>query len=438
MKAHKLWRIWPGVMLVAVLATGFGAGAQEPCGAGGRGCAEGVPRAADSSVVSKKQYTGRLDASGTSWVTHEFVVSSPGLLTATLDWISASADLNLFLRDPSGKTVAFSNEGTTRPERVRLEARTLGTYQLGIKSRTGSTAYTLNATLTREARTFPGRPPEGKLVWGASIEANGDPVERHERVAGRPLTLHRTFWPWTQRTGRLVTTARDDLAHHRLPWVSVKTPSWAAMAAGQHDGEIDQMLRALDALPGPVWLTIHHEPEGGAGVNSPDDPAGPAGHIAMNRRVRQRMTVLGVDNVALAPILMAHTWTQASGRNPDEWWAPGIYDFLGVDIYNQREASLITDNWLRVRQWAAERGVEVAVGEWGMRGSDPAAGQRVRDWYNHAAGSNADGRGARVIGLSAFDSNLNSPHGGWVLQGAQLSVFRELLRDPRTADVTAR
>jgi hypothetical protein len=39
--------------------------------------------------------------------------------------------------------------------------------------------------------------------------------------------------------------------------------------AGQHDREIDELLRALDALPGPVWLTLHHEPEGGAGSNTP-------------------------------------------------------------------------------------------------------------------------------------------------------------------------
>ncbi|MCY1078888.1 hypothetical protein [Archangium lansingense] len=36
---------------------------------------------------------------------------------------------------------------------------------------------------------------------------------------------------------------------HRWGWTS-------------RDGEIDELLRALDALPGPVWLTLHHEPEG--------------------------------------------------------------------------------------------------------------------------------------------------------------------------------
>jgi hypothetical protein len=64
-----------------------------------------------------------------------------------------------------------------------------------------------------------------------------------------------------------------------------------------------------------------------------------------------------------------------------------------------------------------------------MRGSDDAAGERMRAWYEHAAGSNADGKGARVIGLSAFGSDLESPDGGWILEGAQLKVlqFREAL-----------
>jgi hypothetical protein len=249
------------------------------------------------------------------------------------------------------------------------------------------------------------------------------------------LAVRRTFFQWNQRTTGLINIAKDDLAHHRLPWVSVKTPSWAEMGAGSHDSEIDEMLTAIDALPGPVWLTIHHEPEGGGGVNAPDDPAGPAGHVAMNERVRQRMTALKVDNIALAPILMSWTWDPKSGRNPDDWWKPGIYDFVGVDHYRDAEATLLTATWSTVRTWAQGKGVDVAVGEWGVRGTDAAAGQRVQEWYDAAAGSNADGKGARVVGLSAFDSALNSPSGSWELKGEQLTTFWKLLNDPRTANV---
>jgi len=291
----------------------------------------------------------------------------------------------------------------------------------------------LDSTPDSGTAAYPGDPAPGTVFWGASISGNGDPVTRHETDAGCVLALHRTFFQWDQRTGYLITIASDDVAHGRLPWVSVKTPSWADMAAGLHDDEIDEMLTALDALDGPVWLTVHHEPEGGGGVNEPDDPAGPAGHLAMNQRVRERMTALGVDNVALVPILMSWTWAPASGRDPDEWWAPGIYDFLGVDQYRDEEDTLLTDRWAEIRQWAADKGVDIGVGEWGMRGTDEAAGQRVIDWYEAAIASATDGEGARVVGVSAFDSGLNSPTGSWELVGAQLTAFRELMCDSRTA-----
>jgi hypothetical protein len=134
---------------------------------------------------------------------------------------------------------------------------------------------------------------------------------------------------------------------------------------------------------------------------------------------------------------MTYTWKAASGRNPNDWWEPGLYDFLGVDHYRDAPDTLLDSTWYQIRTWAAARGVDVAVGEWGMRGTDTAAGQRVHAWYQDAAGSHADGRGARVVGLSAFDSNLNSPSGGWELMGEQLRVFRLLLADPRTASIDA-
>jgi hypothetical protein len=290
-----------------------------------------------------------------------------------------------------------------------------------------------DAGTTTHTPAFAGDPTPGTVWWGAAVEGNGDPVARHEEPSGCALSLRRTFFQWSHRTGYLITIASDDLAHGRLPWVSVKTPSWADMAAGLHDDEIDELLSALDALQGPVWLTVHHEPEGGGGVNEPDDPAGPAGHVAMNRRVRERLEALGVDNVALAPILMTWTWAAASGRDPEEWWAPGIYDFLGVDHYQDSESTLLTSRWAEIRLWAANKGVTLAVGEWGMRGTDAAAGQRVRDWYQAAIASAADGAGARVVGLAAFDSGLNSPSGSWELLGEQLVAFQALLCDPRTA-----
>lgn len=282
---------------------------------------------------------------------------------------------------------------------------------------------------------YPGQPRPGTLYWGAAVAANGDPVPRHETPSGHPLAVRRTFFQWSQRTTGLVSTAKDDLAHDRLPWVSVKPPSWAEMGAGSHDAEIDAMIDALGALSGPVWLTVHHEPEGGGGSNTPDDPAGPSGHLAMNTRVRQRIDARGAKNIALAPILMSWTWVAASGRDPEAWWGNGVYHFVGIDHYRDDQKSLLGTDWTTIRTWAKGKGVDVAVGEWGMRGTDATASQRVHEWYDAAAGSSADGTGARVVGLSAFDSGENAPSGSWELKGEQLTAFQLLLADPRTAHV---
>lgn len=302
---------------------------------------------------------------------------------------------------------------------------------------------------------YPAQPESGTIFWGSSIHGNGDPVERHEKPSGETLSLRRTFWQWNERTTNMIDIAHDDLINGRLPWISVKPPpcrnndsnceswQWLAMADGAFDTEIDEMLDALSALPGPVWLTVHHEPEGGGGETQPNDLVGGIeAHVGMNRRVRERMNELEVDNVALAPILMAWTFQAASGRNPNDWWEEGIYDFVGIDIYRDSEGSLLTTGeaigggpvWPFIRNWAEERNTEVAVGEWGMRGSDDAAAQRMLNWYEAAVESHGDDQGARVVGLSAFDSGMNSSN-SWELKGGQLEMFHQLLGDSRTASV---
>ena len=413
------------------------------------------PSPSTSTGVQEWQFISAGSQTSGRWQTFDVIIDERSEFEAVADW-SGDADVNIFLRQDD-VAVAYARSTTAKPERFTYVAEA-GVYELAVLVRTGEASYVVDAVATpltssrpeiapeepsnaapSEAAltpAYPGQPAGGTVFWGASIEGNGDPVTRHEQHAGVPMALRRTFFQWRHiDSNYLAHMARDDLAAGRLPWVSIKTPSWAEMAAGSHDAQIDKLLRQLDGLDGPVWLTVWHEPEGGGGVNTPDDPAGPSGHLAMNRQVRTRMTELGVDNVALAPIFMAWTWNERSGRDIDEWWDDGVYDFLGVDYYCEETTSMLTPGWARVRSWAAEKGVDVAVGEWGLRGTDAAAGAFVHEWYEHAIGSATDGQGARVVGLSAFDSGLNSPTGSWELRGAQLDVFRTLMKDERNAQV---
>lgn len=351
--------------------------------------------------------------------------------------------------NPPSNSEFCPNRSLTRGEAATIVVRGFGLENTspGRPSTTTTTLRPSPPTLPPEAgQGYAGRPPAGSIYWGAAIGGNGDP-RYHEAPTGVSLSVRRTYFWWTQRTGSMISSVKADIANDRLPWVSVMPPgcdkgqvcwSWQSIADGSYDAEIDSMLGALNAVDGPVWLSIHHEPESEV-VDVPNP--GAEAFVAMNRRVRSRMSALGVDNVALAPILMGWTWSPRSGRDVDQWWAPGIFDFVGMDPYNDPHPGLglvEIDWWPIGRRWAESKGVDLAVAEWGMRCADEPAcagtngGEKVREWYEEAAGSAWDGEGARVTALSAFDSDRHSPEGSWELTGTQLSEFRFLLRDPRT------
>lgn len=279
---------------------------------------------------------------------------------------------------------------------------------------------------------FAGDVPTGKARWGAAIGGNSDPVTRHENEVGRAMSLRRTFFGWRHiNSGYLINTVRDDHNHGRLPWVSTKPPSaqggtangWASIAAGHHDGEIDALLHVLDAQNKPVWFTMHHEPEND-GLPAKD-------WREMQVKIRQRITATGVTNVAFAPIYMSWTFDSRSGRNPADWWVDGVWDFLGVDHYVEKESERFLDPtsdslWASALPFLRAKGLPFALGEWGNRGTDQAAGDDVRRLYDSIIGDD------QFIGAAAFDSGLNSPLGSYELKGEQLSAFREAMVDPRT------
>ncbi|MBK7862728.1 MAG: PPC domain-containing protein [Archangiaceae bacterium] len=378
---------------------------------------------------------------------HQVAATKGQTFEVSLDWTNASANMNVYLYNLDGSLAAYSNKAA-RPETFSYLAPATGTYRLYVNVNSLATDYTLRVRLrdtvaapptipdppeqpTDPTHAYPGKPAVGKALFGAAVGGNGDPVARHETPAKHVLALRRTFFAWDKRTTSMVTMAKNDLAAGRLPWVSTKTPSWADMGAGKYDADIDAMLKALEALGGPVWLTLHHEPEGGGGSVGPDDPGGPSAHVAMNRRVRARMTALGTKNISLAVILMSWTWDTRSGRDPEQWFAPGIYDLLGIDHYTETQ-NLVGPTFAKVRQFAANKGIDIAIGEYGLRGSDAAAGQGLQAWYDHVIGSGTDGKGGRVVGMCAFDSGLNSPNGSWELVGEQLTKFHALMNDPRS------
>ena len=118
------------------------------------------------------------------------------------------------------------------------------------------------------AAAFPGDVAPGSVRWGAAITGNGDP-SRHESVAGVPMGVRRTYYGWQHRTGKMIDTARSDLAAGRLPWVSIKTPGLGRDGVRGTQWRDRRDAPVAGPLNGPVWLTVHHEPEGGNGTRIP-------------------------------------------------------------------------------------------------------------------------------------------------------------------------
>lgn len=282
-------------------------------------------------------------------------------------------------------------------------------------------------------KDYPGRPPEGKVLWGASLGSQ-DPITRHDEPAGTLMELRRLFYVWSNyESGWAMRQVRENVEAGRFVWVSFKLPgSWVQVAAGQYDLEIRRMLTELEGLGVPIWLTMHHEPEGGGGSNAPDESSGHAGHKAMNTRVRDLMTDLGTQNIALSLVLMGWTWDEASqaypgdpNRNPDNWWDGDVYDFIGVDPYVNKTGTMLTANWFRIEAWAVANGVDIGVAEWGLKGEDVEAAGYVREFYEHAVAV----REPRVTSQAYFDVPGEWHQGEWYLKGLQLDQFHEIMQE---------
>lgn len=133
--------------------------------------AAGVVVAPSAASAVTYAFTGHVEAAqratGGHWGAHEFPVTEPSRVEVTLDWSTASADLNLFLRDPARRTVAMANSTTAHPEVIVHNADTSGTWSVGVKAQAGASDYTVTVVVTPDSAL----PSIGDRVW---VDANGD------------------------------------------------------------------------------------------------------------------------------------------------------------------------------------------------------------------------------------------------------------------------
>ncbi len=263
----------------------------------------------------------------------------------------------------------------------------------------------------------------GKAYWGAS----GTHINEHESATGKSVAIHRSFSPSWPGTTKLVNAIEDDNANNRLPWVSTKTTGWGTFANGSYDSEIDQFLRDIDkaANGNPVWLTIHHEPENDS---SSTGQYTAANFRAMQTKFRQRMTIVGTENIAFMPIFQGYSWA-TSKWDINDFYVKGIWDAIGFDHYSDSaDKDLLRKRYYDAVAWIESKGLPYAIGEFGVRdyGNATQQASELRDFWQWGFANKKD-----ALGYSYFDSGQNSPAGTWELEGARLNVWRDILKNDK-------
>jgi hypothetical protein len=266
---------------------------------------------------------------------------------------------------------------------------------------------------------------------GAAIQANGSPASI-EAAAGRPLGLHRTYWNYNNIASSIKSATADAKAG-RIAWLSYKLPvSWADAASGKEDAATRDLATQLATVPGPVWVALHHEPEGDG--NLPD-------WVAMQKRLLPLLAA--APNVRTSIILTAYD-TFDSGNaaySLNSLWPGNMVDILGFDAYNRYGDDKHPDKgWQEMSHFydeiapaAKKLGVDWAIAETGYT---DAAAAKDPDWLTRAFDDMANRTDLPGLGLCYFNSNANS-NGTWPLTGVKDTRFDAILNRSR-APITAR
>ncbi len=96
-----------------------------------------------STTTATTHFLGYVSKSGTANEYFYIDVTSPGEINLTLDWAS-SADLDMFLYNPSGSEVARAYT-LNNPETISYTASTTGRYEIRVNAYSSSANYTLTA-----------------------------------------------------------------------------------------------------------------------------------------------------------------------------------------------------------------------------------------------------------------------------------------------------
>lgn len=300
-------------------------------------------------------FTGTVTAGGTAFKAHPLTVSAAGTITASLDWEQASANLQLQLKDPSGALVARAFT-SNKPEVITYEATQTGTYKLGVKAASGSSAYTL------------------------SVTSPGTSAPRHVRTIGGPG--HADMYPSGLDVGPdgtlFVADTGDDEIH---AYSSTGTLLWTTGSRGPkaegrfsnprdvayHDGRVYvadtgyRRVQVLDAADGSVDTVWSYSFGTILGVSSGVDAAGQpiilVPDVSTNATTGSTVRIFTPDGSLVRTIGTGPGAGQGQLNEPRDAATDSAGNVYVADYANDRIATFSpTGTWLA---------------NWGAKGSEP-------------------------------------------------------------------
>ena len=220
--------------------------------------------------------------------------------------------------------------------------------------------------------------------------------------------------------------AKTEVAAGREPILSFKVPNndWAGVGTGKYDTQLKSITDQLAALPGPVFVTLHHEPVGDGTATD---------YAAM---MRHALPILGAPaNVDAGPIVNGFWWSNGGQGMTDaeiaQWLPADVLakaEVVAADTYQGGTTTNPGENAaVKIRNmsaWATRVGVtRLGLGEYnGLSATDiTAAGNAVL----------AD---PRYSFASIFNSSVNNRDGvNWVLTSDRLTAFTQTVTTARAA-----
>lgn len=295
------------------------------------------------------------------------------------------------------------------------------------------------ATVVALVLTIGGTASHGPGSVAASIPPRtligmSSPVDEwDQRVAETgPVDARRVFGADLLHMGPGMGLAASEVKAGRYPILSFKVPGndWAGVAAGKYDHQLYGLRDRLAAIPGRVFVTLHHEP---CGDGTPSD------YAAMQRHALRILRVpVNVD----AGVIVNGFWWSSHPRQSTAVchngmtdaqiarWLPAsvltLAEVVAADTYQAGTTTApgegAAPKIANLSRWATRVGVNrLGIGEYNglTAASITAAGDAIL-------------RDPRFVFGAIFNSDRNNRDGvSWLLTGDRLEAFKATLAKSR-------